>query len=56
MSSHDIDKLLKVFIGLVTPPMMEISSVYVSVLLFSNTYILPESHNHHFNPCLVPHS
>lgn len=31
LSNHDIDKLLKVFIGLVTPPMVEISSVYVCI-------------------------
>lgn len=30
LSSHDTDKLSKVFIGLVTPSMMEFSSVYVS--------------------------
>lgn len=40
--SHDIDKLLVVFVGLVTPPMMEISSVYVSTttLLYCKSFIM----------------
>lgn len=44
---YDIDKPLKVLIGLVTPPMMEISSVYV--LSF-----FPSLHD--LDSCPVPHS